>query len=178
MILLRTGSDSLAFGSVQSAGAIAAVAGGLIMSTWGGFKRRIVGLLLGWGGVFVFGVFVFGLGRSVMVWIPAVVITGFMVVSDFAFVQDGSWVYMVALSTQPDEHDEMYQDVFLPVITAFRPLDHLFGRLTGGDLNTNQGLSTAQQLGFDADQVLVIVHADDVGCHASHTDGALAAISL
>jgi hypothetical protein len=80
MILLRTGSDSLAYGSVQSAGAIAAVAGSLILSAWGGFKRRIFGLLLGWGGVFVFGVFLLGLGRSLAVWIPAVVITGFMVI--------------------------------------------------------------------------------------------------
>jgi hypothetical protein len=100
------------------------------------------------------------------------------VVSDFAFVQDRSWVYMVALSTRPGEHEELYKEVFTPVITAFRPLNHSFGHLTGDGSNPDQGLSTAQQLGYDADQVLVIVHADDVGCHAAHTDGALAAMRI
>lgn len=48
MILTRAGGDSLAFGTVQSAGAIAAVAGGVLMSAWGGFKRRVHGVLFGW----------------------------------------------------------------------------------------------------------------------------------
>lgn len=48
MILSRTGNDSLMLGSAQSAGAIAAVVGGVIMSAWGGFKRRSRGVLLGW----------------------------------------------------------------------------------------------------------------------------------
>ena len=48
MILSRTGNDSVILGSVQSAGAAGAVIGGLLMSMWGGFKRRIHGVLLGW----------------------------------------------------------------------------------------------------------------------------------
>ena len=48
MILARTDSNSLLFGTVQTAGAIGAVAGGLIMSAWGGFKRRVHGVLAGW----------------------------------------------------------------------------------------------------------------------------------
>jgi hypothetical protein len=38
MILLRTGNDSVSLGLVQSAGAIGGVVGGVLMSTWGGFK--------------------------------------------------------------------------------------------------------------------------------------------
>jgi MFS family permease len=71
MILSITNNDSLAFGSVQSAGAIAMVAGSLIMSAWKGFKRRINGVIIGWGLHFVFGVALFGLGRGIEVWIPA-----------------------------------------------------------------------------------------------------------
>ena len=48
MILARTGSDKLIFGSVQTAGAIGGIVGGLALSAWGGFKRRVHGVLLGW----------------------------------------------------------------------------------------------------------------------------------
>ncbi|HET9590589.1 MAG TPA: MFS transporter [Anaerolineales bacterium] len=48
MILSRTGNDSLMLGSAQTAGAIGGLVGGLLMSAWGGFKRRVHGVLLGW----------------------------------------------------------------------------------------------------------------------------------
>ncbi len=48
MILARTDSNSLIFGSVQTAGAIGGVFGSVIMSAWGGFKRRVHGVLGGW----------------------------------------------------------------------------------------------------------------------------------
>jgi DHA3 family macrolide efflux protein-like MFS transporter len=48
----------------------------LIMSAWGGLKRKISGILLGWGLYFVFGVFLIGLGRGLEVWIPATIIAG------------------------------------------------------------------------------------------------------
>jgi len=48
MILLRTGNDSVSLGLVQSAGAIGGVVGGVAMSVWGGFKRRVHGVLGGW----------------------------------------------------------------------------------------------------------------------------------
>ena len=48
MILLRTGNDSGSLGLVQSAGAIGGVVGGVAMSAWGGFRRRVHGVLAGW----------------------------------------------------------------------------------------------------------------------------------
>jgi len=48
MILARTGQDSLIFGSVQTAGAVGGILGAVIISAWGGFKRRVHGVLLGW----------------------------------------------------------------------------------------------------------------------------------
>lgn len=48
MILARTASDSLQFGAVQTAGAIGGLVGGVIMSAWGGFKKRTHGVLGGW----------------------------------------------------------------------------------------------------------------------------------
>ncbi len=68
MILGRTGNNELIFGSVQSIGAVGGVVGGLAMTAWGGFKRRIHGVLLGWVFAGFFGQMVTGLGNSLMVW--------------------------------------------------------------------------------------------------------------
>jgi MFS transporter, DHA3 family, macrolide efflux protein len=48
MILSRTANDSLILGSVLTTGSVGAVIGGIIMSAWGGFKRRVHGVLIGW----------------------------------------------------------------------------------------------------------------------------------
>lgn len=74
MILTRSGGDSLAFGTVQSAAAIAGVIGGIAMSAWGGFKRRVNGVLLGWilSGI---GMSIIGFEGGLPVWILGGVIT-------------------------------------------------------------------------------------------------------
>jgi len=73
MILARTDSNSLMFGSVQTAGAIGAVIGGVIMSAWGGFKRRVHGVLVGWiiSGI---GMAIAGFVGGLPVWIIGMVI--------------------------------------------------------------------------------------------------------
>ena len=67
MILLRTGNDSVSLGLVQSAGAIGGVLGGIAMSAWGGFKRRVHGVLGGWI-VASFFFALMGLGTRVPFW--------------------------------------------------------------------------------------------------------------
>jgi len=73
MVLARTAQNSVIFGSVQTAGAIGGVVGGIIMSAWGGFKRKVHGVLLGW---FLSGVFfaMLGFGQGLSVWIPFMVL--------------------------------------------------------------------------------------------------------
>ena len=70
MILLRTGNDAVSLGLVQSAGAIGGVMGGVLMSAWGGFKRRVHGVLAGWV-VSSFFFSLVGLGTSLPLWIIA-----------------------------------------------------------------------------------------------------------
>ena len=69
-ILARTGNNSLSLGAVTSAAALGGVAGGLLMSAWRGFKRRMTNVFVG---EFLFGLlgfFLFGFGRGVAFWIP------------------------------------------------------------------------------------------------------------
>jgi MFS family permease len=78
MILLRTGNDSISLGLVQSAAAIGGVAGGVLMSAWGGFKRRVHGVLAGW----IISSFFFalvGLGNSLPLWIVASVLSTLLI---------------------------------------------------------------------------------------------------
>jgi MFS family permease len=69
MVLLRTHNNSAILGAVEATFAIGGVLGGVIVSLRGGFKKRIPGMLLGWVMYAVFGLFLFGLGRSFNFWI-------------------------------------------------------------------------------------------------------------
>ena len=68
MILARTANDSLVLGTVQMAFGIGGVVGGAALTAWGGFKRRVHGVLLGMVLSSVFGTIVLGLSQSVVVW--------------------------------------------------------------------------------------------------------------
>jgi hypothetical protein len=73
MVLSRSDNNSLMLGSVQTAGAIAGVVGGVIMSAWGGFKRRVHGVLAGWA-ISGVGAAVLGLAGGLPIWISGMVI--------------------------------------------------------------------------------------------------------
>ncbi len=77
MILARSGSNELILGSVQSAGAIGGIVGGLAMSAWGGPKRRVHGVLLGWSCTGLLGQTVLGLGQSPPVWAAGIFLLAF-----------------------------------------------------------------------------------------------------
>lgn len=74
MILSRTDNNSLMFGSVQTAGAIGGLAGGVLMSAWGGFKRRVHGVLFGWL-ISGLGMAVIGLAGGLPIWVTGIVIS-------------------------------------------------------------------------------------------------------
>jgi DHA3 family macrolide efflux protein-like MFS transporter len=76
MVLASTQNNELSLASVNSAGAIGGVVGGLLMSAWGGPKRRVHGVLLGW--VFSsLAAIILGAGRMLPVWIVASFIGAF-----------------------------------------------------------------------------------------------------
>ena len=68
MILARTGNDNVALGVVQAAVGMGGVAGGLILTTWGGPRRLVLGMLVGILGSGLFGRFFMGLSQSLPMW--------------------------------------------------------------------------------------------------------------
>lgn len=68
MILARTGSDEIILGSVQSVGAVGGVIGAVIMGAWGGPKKLVHGVFIGWMISGFFGVMPFGLTQSTIIW--------------------------------------------------------------------------------------------------------------
>jgi MFS transporter, DHA3 family, macrolide efflux protein len=67
LILARTNQNELIFGTTQAIGAAGGLAGGLLMSVWGGPRRLVHGVLGGWAlsGV---ALVIVGLGRGLPVW--------------------------------------------------------------------------------------------------------------
>jgi DHA3 family macrolide efflux protein-like MFS transporter len=68
-ILTRTSYNSASLGAVESAAAIGAVVGGVLVSAWPGFKRRMNNIILGEALTGLFMLSLFGLGRNLPAWI-------------------------------------------------------------------------------------------------------------
>jgi MFS transporter, DHA3 family, macrolide efflux protein len=71
MVLARSGGDSLALGAVEAALGVGGIIGGILMSVWGGPKRKIHGVLAFTGLSFLLGDLLFGVGRTTLVWVIA-----------------------------------------------------------------------------------------------------------
>lgn len=79
MVLARTGNDAQALGIAQMLGGVGGVLGGLLLSTWGGPKRRIHGVLLGMILTSVTGALTMGWGRSVVFWAAGLFFVSFWI---------------------------------------------------------------------------------------------------
>lgn len=78
MILARTGNDAAVLGIVQSTMGIGGVVGSVVLSIWGGPKRRVHGVLAGMG-FGMSGMVLMGLGRDLYVWSLAAFISLFFI---------------------------------------------------------------------------------------------------
>jgi MFS family permease len=103
MLLARTSSNTWIFGSAQTISAIAMVAGGLIVGAWGGFRRRVHGVLLGWTLSFV-GLLITGFGRPEPPWMMGIWAVGIVLGSLIFSLINGSnqaiWMAKVAPDVQ------------------------------------------------------------------------------
>ena len=71
MILSKTGDDTVVLGSVQSAFGLGGVVGGIVLSAWGGPKKRVNGVLFGMMLSSLLGLTLLGLGGDPLVWMAA-----------------------------------------------------------------------------------------------------------
>ena len=69
MILIRTNGNAQVLASTASAAGIGGVTGAILLSFWGGPRRRVTGMLAGFIGAGLSKT-MFGLGRTPQIWIP------------------------------------------------------------------------------------------------------------
>jgi MFS family permease len=77
MILGRTGNNAQMLGLVQSIGSAGGVAGALLMSAWGGPKKRVNGVIYGWLLSGLLGQIFYGTNFSPTVWMTAAFVYNF-----------------------------------------------------------------------------------------------------
>lgn len=71
LILARTGSNEIILASVQSAMGLGGLFGGLLLTIWGGPKKRIHGVLSSMAVYSLLGSLLLGLGKSPIIWMMA-----------------------------------------------------------------------------------------------------------
>ena len=156
MLLSRTGSDESVLATVQSFGALGGVAGGLILSAWGGPQRRINGVLIGMIGMSLMQT-VLGAGQQEIVWIAGMF--GFAVIIP---ILNGTSQAMWQAKVAPDVQGRVFgarrmmgqftkplamliagplaDHVFEPAMQAGGSLAPLFGGLVGVGPGAGMGL--------------------------------------
>jgi MFS transporter, DHA3 family, macrolide efflux protein len=102
MVLARTATNELAFAGVQTAGAIGGVLGGVLLTAWGGPKRRAHGVLAGHA-LIGLGWLIFGLGRAPSIWMVAVLAIALLIP-----VLNGSNQAIWQAKVAPDVHGRVF----------------------------------------------------------------------
>ena len=137
MVTLRTGGNVELAGSIQSAGAVAAVVAGLVLSIFGGIKRPVQAILLGWILSSLFGLTLLGVGQIFVIWMVAKVID-----SLFSPVVDVAINKFLQTKVPPDIQGRIFaaSDFIAQVPFLFTPfLAGLFGDRVFEPLMTNGG---------------------------------------
>jgi MFS family permease len=68
LVLSLTQNDESALATVQSIGAIGGIVGGILLSLWGGTRRRIHNALIGGAGACLLGILWLGMSHAVLMW--------------------------------------------------------------------------------------------------------------
>ena len=157
MILLRTGDNTQLLGALQSAGALAAVLGGLFLTTWGGIKRPARAIILAWLFSSLFGITLLGVGQTLVIWLVAVVVDAIfdpiVNVSMDSFLQAkvppdlqgrvfsaSDFISQAMLPITPLLAGYFGDRIFEPAMGTGGALADLFGRLVGTGPGSGFGL--------------------------------------
>ncbi|HEX9839381.1 MAG TPA: MFS transporter [Anaerolineales bacterium] len=131
LVLSLTQNNESALATVQSTGAVGGIAGGVILSLWGGAERRIHNVLLGGAGACLLGILWLGSTQAVMLW----AIGSFFFAFFEPFVEGGNiaiWQTKVEADVQGRVFSARHLLVQLP---------YLFGILTAGYLAEASSIS-------------------------------------
>lgn len=107
LLLARTSSNAWIFGASQTIGAVGMVVGGVVIGAWGGFKRRIHGVLLGWATSFV-GILVTGLGRPEPAWMIGIWAAGIFISALVVTLINGSNQAIWMAKVSPDVQGRVF----------------------------------------------------------------------
>jgi MFS transporter, DHA3 family, macrolide efflux protein len=122
MILARTNGDEFTLSLIQAAIGVGGVVGSIVMSVWGGPRRKVHGTLGLTAASFIMGDILFGLGQSNVVWVFGAVATAlffpFMVGCEMAIWQEKVPAHM--------------QGRVLNIVSTFRNAALVVGYLAGG----------------------------------------------
>jgi MFS family permease len=138
MILARTNNDTRILGSISSAAGLGGVTGTVLLSVWGGSKRRINGFLLGMIGAGVSKT-IFGLGQGLMIWLPA----QFCSSLNFPMLRSSSTAILLS-KVKPDVQGRVFatESIMQQIVSAIAVFiaallaDHVFepAMMPGGNL--------------------------------------------
>jgi MFS family permease len=157
MILARTDQDQNILGTVMAFIGVGGLAGSVVLTAWGGPKRRVHGVLFGMVALNLFGTLLFGLGRDLLVWIPASFLGTF-----FLPIINGSNQAIWQTKVAPDVQGRVFSTrlliaqisvplgmiitgpladwVFEPAMKAGGSLANVFGWLVGTGIGTGMAL--------------------------------------
>jgi MFS family permease len=68
LVLSQTQNNESALATVQSTGAVGGILGGVILSLWGGTKRRVHTILIGGAGACLLGILWLGMSHALLFW--------------------------------------------------------------------------------------------------------------
>jgi MFS family permease len=77
LVLARTNENQNMLGTVMSALGIGGLVGSILLTIWGGPKRKVHGVVFGMTALSFFGIFLFGLGKDVLIWAPSTFLGSF-----------------------------------------------------------------------------------------------------
>ncbi len=119
MILLRTGNSTEVLGLISTVGSFAAVIGGIVLAAWGGIKRPLHGVLMGWIISSFLGLILLGLGQGLAIWLVAVIIEAMC--GPLTNVSDDT---IMQRKVSPDLQGRVFgaQSVIAQVMIPFAPL--------------------------------------------------------
>jgi DHA3 family macrolide efflux protein-like MFS transporter len=157
MILARGGNDELLLGSVQSAMGVGGVVGGLLLSVWGGPRRKVHGVLMGMSLSSLLGMLLLGVGRGRAVWAAGAFFSSF-----FIPIVNGSNQAIWQAKVAPDVQGRVFASrrliaqisapvamllsgpladhVFEPLMTGSSALRLLLGPLVGTEAGSGMAL--------------------------------------